>query len=220
MEELLAINAWRRGRWCTGLLNECGVQWTFWRKKDGHHFIGRTVRWHSGNFSEFQETFSLSSLMKSQRVQQLQAVISQQIPACSLWYTKNTNAANKRQLLPPVVTRLLCGYSEIKIWLQQDLQFVPAEHSWALLTFKNQFPSELLLWLLHATSWLCKCHCMVVKNHSFTVSITLSCSISVQFHNFHFVLLGVLISIWTLWFCNVACCFTLNHTKWQMLSLL
>jgi len=77
-------------------------------------------------------------------VQQLQAVISHQIPACSSWYAENTNVTNKRQLLPHVVTRLLYGYTEVEIWMQQDLHCVPAGQSCAL-TFKNKFPSEQLL---------------------------------------------------------------------------
>ena len=38
------------------------------------------------------------------------------------------------------------------------------------VAFKNESPWKQLLWLLHATSCVCKRHCLVVKNHTFSDS--------------------------------------------------
>ena len=171
------------------------MQRTFWRKgkrwRTPLHWIGKYFdgQWDDiqGIFQSFKKTFSLSSWLKQRNAQQLQAAISHQIPACSSWYTENTSATNKRQLLPHVVALLLCGYTEVEIWMQQNLHRVAAGQSCALI-FKNQFPSEQLIWhLCAATSLRVIAWSLKTVPLLSAVSITLSCLISVHFNNFHFV---------------------------------
>ena len=81
----------------------------------------------------YLQAFLLGSYITGKLVHSL--LIFHQIPAYSSLYTKNTHAANKQKLFPPVLTRLLQCFAEVT---SSDATAVPAQRPGAKLVFPSK----------------------------------------------------------------------------------
>jgi hypothetical protein len=130
-----------------------------------YRMINETVRWHSGNFSEFWKTFSglLIShviLLYSSYVQKIELI--------------QINTKQQQTPTPPACHKTTVCRTEVMVQIVLPHGAGGPVHlsctTFMCVTLNNESPSKLQLWLLRATSRSRKRHCMVIKNQGWTRS--------------------------------------------------